>query len=579
MKLGRCLVQNFGSYEELDFDFADTGLSLIYGRTGSGKSTIPDIPAWCLFGVTAKDGNADDVRPWGTTAPTQVDLEVTLGDGTTIVVTRIRGRQNENDLYWTEAADPTVTHRGRDLPDTQRKLEGRLAVSAESYLAGCYFHEFSGAGNFFVARAKDRREVFEKIAPLDLPARLAKEASEAKKSAKAEVAAAQGAAARASGEITSLQRSIADAANRSASWALEQMTKLDDLATKGDGFEAAKFRNMAAIITERDKFEAARHAKRAILLGSIAQLNEQIEELAGADVNIPLLSDKIAELERVTCKECGGPKGQEECSKFRRLLDKARETIRTRERFEAQLDADVAAVEALASQTNPFIAKLEVEQARENTFAAQAEAVGKASNPFLSQVTGMQEREAAAMAALKMSMVDLAEAEQRLSALEQLYSLSGALRGELLKKAVADIQENCNRILESYFDGEIRIALTLTGADGLDVEIQKSGNLCVYKQLSKGQRQLLKLSFVVSIMKASANRIGAHFDTIFFDEALDGLDTDLKVKAFSLFSELETEHSSVLLIDHAPEFQNLFSRRYFVAMSPQGTSEIAQDEA
>ena len=33
-----------------------------------------------------------------------------------------------------------------------------------------------------------------------------------------------------------------------------------------------------------------------------------------------------------------------------------------------------------------------------------------------------------------------------------------------------------------------------------------------------------------------------------------------------MFEELSAEHSSVLLIDHAPAFQNLFANRYKVTM-------------
>jgi DNA repair exonuclease SbcCD ATPase subunit len=64
MRILSCQAQNFGSYKELNLDLADIGLSLVYGRTGSGKSTLPDVVAWTLFGTTAKDGAADDVRSW-----------------------------------------------------------------------------------------------------------------------------------------------------------------------------------------------------------------------------------------------------------------------------------------------------------------------------------------------------------------------------------------------------------------------------------------------------------------------------------------------------------------------------------
>ena len=64
MKLLKASVVNFGSYSKLDFDFNNQGLTLIQGSTGSGKSTLQDIAIWTVLGITAKDGNADDVRNW-----------------------------------------------------------------------------------------------------------------------------------------------------------------------------------------------------------------------------------------------------------------------------------------------------------------------------------------------------------------------------------------------------------------------------------------------------------------------------------------------------------------------------------
>ena len=166
----------------------------------------------------------------------------------------------------------------------------------------------------------------------------------------------------------------------------------------------------------------------------------------------------------------------------------------------------------------------------------------------------------------------IASIEHKIASLTRLYDLSFELRGELLKKAVNQIQSDTNGYLEKYFDAEIRVFFSAEDLDNFDVIIQKSGFECSFKQLSKGQRQLLKLCFAVSIMAASANTAGIHFSNIFMDEALDGLDDDLKIKAFNLLSELESEHESVIIIDHAPAFQNLFSKRYHVTMDSDVSS-------
>ncbi len=98
MRLHTLSLSAFGSFagsETIDFDqLADTGLFLLHGPTGAGKTTILDAVSFALFGTVA------GVRPAGhglrsdhaePTTPTEVRLEVTL-DGRRFRIVR-RPRQ------------------------------------------------------------------------------------------------------------------------------------------------------------------------------------------------------------------------------------------------------------------------------------------------------------------------------------------------------------------------------------------------------------------------------------------------------------------------------------------------------
>lgn len=163
---------------------------------------------------------------------------------------------------------------------------------------------------------------------------------------------------------------------------------------------------------------------------------------------------------------------------------------------------------------------------------------------------------------LKFQFVTLGK---KLNALHTLSDLTISARSLMLKNAVQQVQDKTNEYLEKYFDSRIRVSF-LADKDSLNISIQKEGHECVYTQLSKGERGLLKLCFSVSIMKAVSNNSGVHFSSLFFDESMDGLDSDLKIKAFSLFSELETEHDSVLVIEHSNELKSLFNNKIHVSM-------------
>ena len=49
MILKKMVLDNFGSYEHLEFNFNESGLTLIQGPTGAGKSTLFDGPAWVCY--------------------------------------------------------------------------------------------------------------------------------------------------------------------------------------------------------------------------------------------------------------------------------------------------------------------------------------------------------------------------------------------------------------------------------------------------------------------------------------------------------------------------------------------------
>ena len=165
-------AQNFASYEYLDFQFDSTGLCLIQGPTGSGKSTLCDLVPWCLFGKTAKGGSVDEIRSW---PGSKITVCHAFLDG--LVVIRRRGpKAKDNDLcfyeYDYEAEVAGDITRGKDLNDTQKLLNARLGMDYDLYMAGSYYHEFSQTAQFFTTSAKNRRVLCEQLTDLSLATKL-----------------------------------------------------------------------------------------------------------------------------------------------------------------------------------------------------------------------------------------------------------------------------------------------------------------------------------------------------------------------------------------------------------------------
>lgn len=528
MRLLNIQLTNFASYSTLEFSFENQGLALLYGSTGSGKSTLQDAPAWILFGITAKDGNADDVRSWNNPGEhTQGILKLEANDGILISITRIRGKPSQNDLYWLEG-DSDELHRGKDITETQKLLDDRLGVSKELYIAAAYYNEFSPTGAFFTSKSKDRRELFEKLADLDLPIKIADGAIDAKKQTRKTHTQVFTDINQTNGRLEQLELSAVATKRDADNWSKVQEATVKDLQQKERTFEQEK----------QNKINDLMHQKMSAEALKAKTVDTLLDKIQGLEAKISNSTEY--------CESCGQPH---------------KDTVN----HKIELGKLKLNLEHLVISTNPYDKQLEYATQSENPYSLKLGRL-ESENPFLPQI----ERQTKEISKLEQKFnglrATLSTLDTRLSAVTRLYDLSFSLRGELLLKSVKEVESETNRYLESYFDSELRVTFNIEDSDKLEIEITKNGHTCVYRQLSKGQRCLLKLCFSVSIMKAAANRIGVHFNTLLFDEALDGLDPSLKAKAFNLFSELSKYHETILVIEHDSSLLSLFNKHYYVSL-------------
>ena len=514
MKLLKAEITNFGSYKHLEFSYENQGLSLIHGITGSGKSTLQDVAAWILYGITAKNGNSDDIMSWGAHHATEgtIWLEV---KNLEVCIYRRRMPPGQNDLYLIENGKIT---RGKDITETQKFIEERLGVSKELYIAGAYYNEFSPTGTFFSAKAKDRRELLEHITDLTLPITLAERATSERKEAKKAILKATERVNQTSGNLIQLKRTKGQIESDSQRWSEKQAALIEDLKKKGLTFEEDKKDKLDQLHRQANQFELQRAQK-------INACTDELRTLPSSP----------------SCPECG-----------QEVIDVVR--LRT-------------AIDKFTLEVNPYVRQIQSLSETLNTYSQKLEDESKRENPYLNQLDRINKEIPDTESNLKLLKEEQATLEHKVLSLSQIYDMSFTLRGELLKTSVKWVEAKTNKHLDTYFDSPLRVKFDIINGDDLEVEMSKDGHPCVYRQLSKGQRGLLKLCFSVAVMEAASNQAGVHFDTLFFDEALDGLDSDLKVKAFNLFSELATKHSSVFLIDHAQEFQSLFHRKFHVTIN------------
>ncbi len=522
MRILKAELQNFGSYRSLSFDYSNLGLSLVSGPTGAGKSTLVDAPCWILFGITSKDGAADDVISWDAEEPTIGTLTIALNSNT-LTVTRVRGN-GKNDLYWNYAGDED-RYRGKDLIDSQHFLEGLLGVTAEQYLLSSYFHQFSKMDSFFFAKAKERRELLESICDLEFPQSLGLSAQNAKKEAK----------------------KIVDQADR----------KHTTVAVRLEGAEA----KLLEVQVKHAQFEAKKHSE-------VVTKRKQISDLE-SKLFIENPPQRKLDLQKAMAEAQIGKRQAErdlaaalakDCPTCKRPFEHSEENIKSLEwklsSYRLQL-ADLTANALQLDEQAGIYNKISL--LRTDIASLRTE------NPFSMYLSSAEGEVNGWRLEMDKAEWSFKNCEYKLFLLEKVYDLSTDLRTHLLQSTVSGLEKDTNRYLESHFDSAIRASFTLVDSDKVQVNLYNDGFECSYKQLSGGQRRMVTLAFALSVMQRTANKAGFHPSLLVFDEALNGLDADLKTKAFTLFQALSKNHESILLMDHSEEMKELFDSKILVS--------------
>lgn len=569
MKIISAEVHNFASYKHLEFSFIDQGLTLISGPTGSGKSTLCDIIPWTLFGITSKNGAADEVRSWSCPHTTrgQVILE---SKGVVYTITR---KRNPNDLSYSINYDYTKDLRGKDLNDTQKQINQLLNMSAETYLAGAYLHEFSQTSQFFTLTAKNRRMITEQLADLTLAKSLQEKLSAYNKELKKDKDDLQRKLELDKNSLNYLDKSYVTNMDLSEAWEDSTACNMREIEIQARDFNKLQDREMRELEIKHENWKIELKNKIASTEDEI----DQLQRIAFIDYSVcmKVLTKDIEELRSHTCHECGAPKNVDQVLvKTKELYDIQRKMVE-HEASLLRIDTLNARLSRIKTQVNPYSEMIEKEKERKNTYLAQLEEMKTNVNPYTHIIQDITEQVGSKRLEIANSSSFHKDLSMEQSDIELLLESIAAYRSVCIENTVVFLQHTTNKLLEEHFDAELRVTMSASDTDKLDIEITKDGNSCSYTQLSKGQRQILRLAFGVAIMKSISMHNAISFNCLFFDEVFSGLDEEMKAKGFNLLETLALTHESVFVIDHSTELKSRFTKEYRVQLI-NGNSEIEE---
>ncbi len=563
MIIKRGYVANFGSYEMFEFNFSIPGLHLISGPTGAGKSTICDLIPWVLFGRTAKNGAANDVLAWNAKGDTEgtVFLDVR---GRTIEIYRRRGKNG--DLYLSESDG--LLRRGKDVTDTQRLINQVLGITADQYLVSAYYHEMSHTAQFFQTTAKNRRQITEQLVDLTQVIKASEGLVAKRKEFKEEIESQQALADKAEARLEQLDSITVRQIRLAADWDISQGHKIEELEDKINTFSTNKKAKHAELTDDAFQWNIETSAKMATLINRQLQQKAQLDK---AQIDLELAIAKQQDLEHSElCKECGSRKNSNLLYKHASVVSDYQAQVTSFKRDIANTKNNIETVTGLK---NPIYKYVQENQDSTNVYVEQLKSVINETNPHLRTLSEYKTGIEALRSELELKNDEISGFEQALSHINLAIETSDTVRQALIETTMREVEQETNRLLAAHFDAIMRIEFIAEEFDKLDVNITKDGNLCSYTQLSKGQKQLLKLCFAVSCIKTAANRSNVKFEQLFFDEAFEGLDDVLKIKSFSLLEELQSEYNSVYVVEHNSDLKTMFTSRFEVN-NINGNSQI-----
>jgi exonuclease SbcC len=181
-------LTNFLSYREASLDFEGIHVACIAGPNGAGKSSLLEAMAWAIWGQS-RVATDDDIIHQG-----QIEARVTFvfiqGHQVYRVIRsrhRIQGSGLEFQIQ-TQSGYRVLTQRG--VRATQQLICRHLKIDYDTFVNSAYLRQ-GRADDFMLKRPSERKQILADLLKLDQYDRLADQAREHLRQAKAEVALRQ----------------------------------------------------------------------------------------------------------------------------------------------------------------------------------------------------------------------------------------------------------------------------------------------------------------------------------------------------------------------------------------------------
>jgi len=355
-------AQNFLCFgpDEVEIDFTDKGkVVLVRGinldvqdgessaaSNGAGKSSIPEIIVYTLFGKTIKHpkkiGHKDVIN---NSVGKGLRTEVRWGDYRVVRTRKPDGLRlwESKDGVWDDSTEITLGGQ----PATQKLIEEKIGLNYETFVNVVVFTD-NNAGSFLECDATSKREIVENLLSLEKYKGFAETAKSLKKEKKDQAKLVESEAAAISRQVAQSESRMKIAKDEEASWRSKAESEISHIKSKmevlksslsapaGDE-DASKYSEAVSRISEINSELPSLEAKRQKLEEMLEKAQEKLAEAKRSKDEIDmeaksaysearrlasLAEDHESEVRRLekseggTCKYCFGKVSKENFKKY-----------------------------------------------------------------------------------------------------------------------------------------------------------------------------------------------------------------------------------------------------------------------
>lgn len=621
MKIKSLMIQNFLTIGEGEVKLDDRGLCLIQGinnddssaiSNGSGKSSIADALAWCIYGITARGYGGDSVVNKVTGKDTVVGAHIEDGPYTYQICRYRKHKINKNRTLvsrWdTDNESTTVVDLTKGTEkDTQEVIDQIMGCSLEVFMAAIYAGQ-EAMSDLPRMTDKQLKVLIEEAAGVQRLEQAYLLARGKKNDKEAALRGVNDYLGKLKDEVVRMEAEIVDAAKNEAAFEASREKKRDIALAKSESV-MVEMRAIAAIIKGYNEKSLLEHgatidaqlSSHSKLVTQQKGLFEAGHDLASKAVTQTAHYDSLlsaikrlkAQLDNAEtevskpCEACGKPGDKHDLESFKKHLEekikgyfeRAKETKVLKEELDAKVaeakraydefSATIPDVSTLSAKRSEITKALkEIETAKNSLLLKkkdyeahlqEADRAMKEPNPYSSLVKSLKENKEKTEGFIEKQKSLIENMEKEVSVLDSVVKVFGpaGVRAHILDTVTPFLNDRTSYYLSILSDGNISaVWATLTeNAKGelkekFNIEVTNDKGAESYAGLSGGEKRKVRLATMLALQDLVASRATKSIDLYLCDEIDDAIDPAGLERLMTILDVKAKERGTVLVISH-----------------------------